>query len=162
MASPRGTNEVERLADLVGPAVRVGDRLCLRSFQSAVGCADLARGAVLWSRNAGGANAVGADAETVFGADASDRISAWRANSGDLAWTNERLLYRSLSAPLSVGRAVVFGDLEGQLHFLSREDGRSLLRLPTDGSQVAAQPVKLADTVLVVTRKGGVFAFRAE
>ena len=27
MASPRGTNEVERLADLVGPAVRLGDRI---------------------------------------------------------------------------------------------------------------------------------------
>ncbi|HSM20579.1 MAG TPA: PQQ-binding-like beta-propeller repeat protein, partial [Rubrivivax sp.] len=36
MASPRGTNEVERLADLLGPAVRVGELVCARAFQSAV------------------------------------------------------------------------------------------------------------------------------
>ena len=37
LASPRGTNEVERLADLVGPAARHGDTVCARAFQSAVG-----------------------------------------------------------------------------------------------------------------------------
>jgi outer membrane protein assembly factor BamB len=160
MASPRGTNEVERLADLVGPAVRVGDRLCLRSFQSAVGCADLARGAVLWSRNAGGANAVGADAETVFGADASDRISAWRANSGDVVWTNEKLLYRGLSGALAVGPVVVFGDSEGFVHFLSVASGEQQLRLPTDGRAVVGTPALSGNTLLVTTKGGGLYAFR--
>ena len=42
IASPRGTNEVERLADLIGPVVRAGDVVCARAFQSAVGCADAA------------------------------------------------------------------------------------------------------------------------
>jgi outer membrane protein assembly factor BamB len=160
MASPRGTNEVERLADLVGPAVRVGDRLCLRAFQSAVGCADLARGAVLWSRNAGGANAVGADAEMVFGADASDRISAWRANSGDVVWSNEKLLYRGLSGALAVGPVVVFGDSEGFVHFLSVSSGEQQLRLPTDGRAVVGTPALAGNTLLVTTKGGGLYAFR--
>lgn len=162
LTSPRGTNEVERLNDLLGPVVRVGDVVCARAFQTAVGCADLSRRSVRWSRNAGGLNAVGGDAEFVFGADGSDRISAWRATSGDLAWTNERLLYRSLSAPLSAGSTVVFGDYEGQVHFLSRSEGKLVLRLPTDGSPVVAQPVLSGTTVLVVTRNGGLFGFRPE
>ena len=160
MASPRGSNEVERLADLVGPAARNGSRLCLRSFQSAVACADLARGAVLWSRNAGGANAVAADAEHVFGADASDRVSAWRANSGDVVWSNEKLLYRGLSGALAVGPVVVFGDSEGQVHFLSVATGEQQLRLPTDGSAVLGSPVLAGNTLLVTTQAGGLFAFR--
>ena len=45
MASPRGTNEVERLADLLGPALRLGDKVCARAFQSAVACVDASRGA---------------------------------------------------------------------------------------------------------------------
>ena len=102
------------------------------------------------------------DAEFVFGADASDRVSAWRAAGGELAWTQERLLYRGLSAPLSAGKTVMFGDFEGQVHFLSRTDGTTQLRLPTDGSPVAAQPVLSGTTVLVVTRNGGLFAFRPE
>jgi len=162
VTSPRGTNEVERLNDLVGPVLRVGDTLCARAFQTAVGCVDAGRPALRWNRIVGGANAIGGDAELVFGADGADRISAWRAGNGELAWTNERLLYRGLSAPAVLGRSVVFGDVEGQVHFLARDDGRALLRLATDGSAVVAQPVVAAGTMLVVTRKGGVFAYRAE
>jgi outer membrane assembly lipoprotein YfgL len=165
LTTPRGTNEVERLNDLVGPLLRVGDRLCARAFQTAVGCISVASGdrALLrWSRTAGGQRAVGGDADFVFGADATDRISAWKAGGGELAWTNERLLYRGLSSPLSVGKTVVFGDSEGLVHFLSREDGKTLLRLPTDGSPVVAQPVLSGTTMLVVTRNGGLFAFRPE
>jgi outer membrane protein assembly factor BamB len=162
LTSPRGTNEVERINDLVGPMLRVGDTLCARAFQTAVGCMSMANRAVRWSRNAGGINAVGGDADYVFASDGADRITAWRAASGDLAWTHERLVYRGLSAPLSTGNAVLFGDLEGQVHFFAREDGKAVLRLPTDGSAVAAPPVMSGNTVLVVTRKGGLFAFRAE
>jgi hypothetical protein len=54
----------------------------------------------------------------------------------------------------------VFGDVEGQVHFLSADDGRTLLRLPTDGSPVVGTPVLAGDTLLVATRGGGLFAFR--
>ena len=165
VTSPRGTNEVERLNDLVGPVLRVGDSLCARAFQTAVGCVAVSgadRATLRWSRIAGGQQAVGGDADYLFGADASDRLSAWKAGAGELVWTNERLLYRALSAPLSAGKTVMFGDLEGQVHFLGRDDGKTLLRLPTDGSPVVVQPVLSGSTMLVVTRNGGLFAFRPE
>jgi outer membrane assembly lipoprotein YfgL len=162
LASPRGTNEVERLADLVGPSVRFGTTLCARAFQSAVGCADAATGKVLWSRNAGGINAVGGDEQLIFGADASDRIVAWRSASGDTAWTSDAFLNRGLSAQASLPRAVAFGDFEGQVHFLDRNDGKTLARLSTDGSPVVGAPALSDGTLLVVTRNGGLFAFRAD
>lgn len=162
MASPRGTNEVERLADLLGPAVRVGDLVCARAFQSAVACADAGRGALKWSRNVGGIRAVGADAQVVVGADASDRLTAWRTASGDVAWTSEKLLYRGLSGAAVVGPVVVFGDIEGQVHFLSTETGETQLRLPTDGTPVLGTPVLSGSTLLVVTERGGLFAFRPD
>jgi outer membrane assembly lipoprotein YfgL len=160
LAAPRGTNEVERLADLLGPALRLGDNVCARAFQSAVACVDASRGAVLWSRVVGGVNAIGGNADAVFGADASDRISAWRAGNGDVLWTNEKLLYRGLSGALAVGPTVVFGDAEGYVHFLSAATGEMQLRLPTDGSAVVGTPVLSGNTLLVTTRKGGLFAFR--
>jgi outer membrane protein assembly factor BamB len=160
MANPRGTNEIERLADLVGPPLRVGDTLCARAFQSAVACARADNGTLRWSRNVGGQHAVGGDSELVAGADASDRITAWRADTGDIAWTQEKFLYRGLSAPLVTPKAVLFGDSEGFVHALSRTDGTPLARFATDSSGVAAQPVLLNDIVLVVTRNGGLHAFR--
>lgn len=162
LASPRGTNEVERLADLVGPVVRDGDKVCVRAFQAAVGCADTARASLGWSRNFGGANGVGGDAQLIVAADAADRIGAWRAATGEVAWSSERFVHRGLSTPLALGPTVVFGDAEGFVHWLSREDGSTLLRLSTDGGAVAAQPVVAGTTLLVVTRKGGLFAFRPQ
>ena len=103
VGSPRGANEVERLADLVGPALRTGDLLCARSFQAAVGCVDAERGRIMWTKQIGGTDAVAGDAELLFGADASDRITAWKTPSGDVAWTSEALMYRGLGAPGVVG-----------------------------------------------------------
>jgi len=160
MASPRGTNEVERLADLIGPSLRVGNQVCARAFQSAVACADAARGALLWSRNVGGVQAIGGDAERVIGADASDRITAWRTATGDVAWTNEKLLYRGLSGAAVVGPVVAFGDSEGWVHFLSVATGEQQLRLRTDGTPVIGTPVLAGSTLLVITQVGGLFAFR--
>jgi outer membrane protein assembly factor BamB len=162
IGSPRGSNEVERLADLVGPAVRLGSRLCARSFQAAVGCVDADSGRLLWARNTGGVNAVGGDEELIFGADATDRIVAWKTANGENAWTSERMLFRGLSAPASIGPTVAFGDFEGHVHFLDRKDGQPLLRLSTDGSAVVGRPVLSGTTLLVATRSGGFYAFRPE
>lgn len=162
VASPRGANEVERLADLVGPAARVGDTICARGFQVAVGCVDAARGAVRWSRTVSGTMGIAADTDFVFAADGSSRIQAWKLGNGEPVWTSERLLNRGLSAPLVVGRTLVFGDAGGLLHFLDRSNGQPLLRLPTDGRPITAAPLHIGTTLVVVTQGGGVFAFRPE
>jgi outer membrane assembly lipoprotein YfgL len=162
LTTPRGTNEVERLADLVSPASRVDSVFCLRSFQNAVGCIDAASGTLLWNSTTGGIHGVGGDDQFVFGADGSDRVTARKRQNGDLVWTSERFLHRALSAPLAIGRTVVMGDFEGQVHFLARDTGEPLLRLPTDGSAVVGAPVLWENTLLVATRKGGLFAFRPQ
>ncbi len=162
VATPRGANEVERLSDLLAPIARVGDVVCARAFQNAVGCVNAERGTIVWTRKVGGNQGVAGDAQIVVGADGSDRITAWHMSNGEVAWTNDKLLYRELSAPLLVGRTAIFGDIEGVVHFLAREDGKPLLRLTTDGSAITTAPVLSDKTVLVVTSSGGLFAFRPE
>jgi outer membrane assembly lipoprotein YfgL len=162
IASPRGTNEVERLADLVGPPARQGDSLCLRAFQATVACVNADRNSLLWQRNYPGSEGVAADADQLYAADSSDRVSAWKRASGDPLWTTEKLRFRALSAPVVAGSTVVFGDFEGWLHFLSRDKGETLLRLPTDGSPIAQPLTRVGATLLAVTSKGTLYAFRPE
>lgn len=162
LASPRGSNEVERLADLVGPAVRVGDVVCARAFQAAVGCVNADSGRLLWTKNFGGREGIAADAQSLYAADGTDRITAWAAATGEVLWTSDAYRYRSLSTPFSLGPAIVFGDYEGYLHFLSADRGVAQLRLETDGSPMAAPPALSGTTVLVVTRDGGLFGLRPE
>lgn len=162
IANPRGTNEVERLVDVVGRVGRVDDQVCARAFQSAVGCVDAARGTLQWTKAAVGALGVHADDEQVYGIEGNGRVVAWKRAAGEQAWANEQLLHRGLTAPLAAGRSIVVGDAQGYLHLLSRADGSLLNRLSTDGSSVVYAPLLAGKTLLAVTREGGVFAWRPE
>ena len=162
IATPRGTNDIERLVDLVGRVARDDGVVCARAFQAAVGCVDTARGSVLWSKPAIGSVGVHGDDKFVFGVESDGKVIAWRRGDGDRAWVSERLLYRTLTAPLAVGRAVVVGDEGGLVHWLSRDDGSLLTRMATDGSALVAGPVLASGTLIVVTRNGNIFGFKPE
>ena len=162
IASPRGTNDIERLVDLVGRVSRDGDVVCARAFQATVGCVNTERGTLLWSKPAFGSVGVHGDDKNVFGTESDGKLVAWRRSDGERAWVSERLRYRSLTAPLVVGRSVAVGDDAGLVHLLSREDGAALTRVATDGSAVVAAPVLAAGTLIVVTRSGGIFGFKPE
>jgi outer membrane assembly lipoprotein YfgL len=162
LASPRGINDVERLVDLVGSVSRVGDTVCARAFQASVGCVAANRGAVLWTKPSNGSEGVHGDERMVFGTESDGKVVAWKRDSGDRAWVHEGLAHRGLSAPLALGRSVVVGDNSGFVHFLSREDGKLLNRVATDGSAIAAAPVVAGNTLVVVTRNGGIHGFVPE
>ena len=159
LASPRGINDVERLVDLVGPAARVAQTVCARAFQASVGCVNAERGSLLWTRPADGTVGLATDERLLFGTEADGTVLAWRLSDGDRVWSTDRLRFRTPTAPLVIGRSIAVGDLAGFVHLLSREDGSLLNRLSTDGSEIAASPVLAGNTLVVVTRLGGVFGF---
>lgn len=162
IASPRGINDVERLVDLVGGVSRQNDVVCARAFQASVGCVNTTRGALLWTKPANGSQGISGDGRLVFGAETDGTVQALRSADGERAWSTDRLRYRNLTAPLVAGRSVVVGDTTGFLHLLSRDDGSLLNRLTMDGSAVAANPVMAGQTLIAVTRNGGVFGFLPE
>ncbi|MDR2127487.1 MAG: outer membrane protein assembly factor BamB [Burkholderiaceae bacterium] len=162
LAVSRGTNDVERLIDLLGGVSRQGDVVCARAFQTAVGCANVASGEVVWSKPAAGSVGVVGDADLVFGAESDGQVVAWRAASGERAWLSERLMWRDLTGPLVLGRSVILGDSQGWVHMLARVDGSHVNRMMTDSSGVAAPPVVAGNTLVVVTRAGGVYGFQPE
>ncbi len=162
VANSRGTNEVERLVDLVSGVSRQGSKLCVRAFQSAVGCVDAGKGSLNWSKTASGSTGLSGDGETLFGSESDGRLTAWRVTDGERLWTSERLRFRSLTGPTLSGRALVVGDDAGILHFLSRQDGGPLTRMVTDGSPIVSSPVLVDQTLIAITQRGGVFGFRPE
>lgn len=162
LASPRGTNDVERLVDLVHGVARQGDNVCVRSFQATVGCVDAARGALLWTKPAAGAQGLSGDAELLLGVEFDDTVVAWRRADGERLWSSNALRYRRLTAPLLLGAGLVVGDEGGRLHFLARADGALQARIETDGSSIATAPVLAGNTLVVVTRDGRVLGLRPE
>ena len=162
IATPRGINDVERLVDLAGRVSRVGDNVCVRAFQASIGCVNAARGNLLWTKPANGVQGIHGDDRLLFGTEADGTVIALKRTDGERVWSSERLRYRGLSAPLVAGRSVVIGDATGFIHLLSREDGSLLNRLKTDGSAIAAAPVLAGNTLIAVTRNGGIYGFQPE
>ena len=162
IASPRGINDVERLVDLVGRVSRDGDVVCARAFQASIGCVNATRGSLIWSKPANGSQGIHGDERLLFGTESDGVVTAWRRTDGERVWTTEVLRYRNLTAPLVVGRSIAIGDFSGTVHLLSRENGAALNRLTTDGSAIAAAPALAGNTLVAVTRNGGVYGFLPE
>lgn len=162
LASPRGTNDVERLVDLLERTSRVGDVVCARAYQAAVGCVNVARGQTLWTQPARGSVGIDGDADLLAGAESNGTVQAWNRADGARLWSVDRFQYRQLTAPLLLGRSIVVADSTGLVHMLSKKDGSHLNRLETDKTGVSVAPVVAADTLVVVTRGGNVYGFRPE
>ena len=80
--------------------------------------------------------------------------------NGDVRWRVDRFTHRGLGSPVMWGTRVAVSDNEGYLHLIAPEDGRTLGRMELDGP-LAAAPVVADQLLLVVTRKGTVYALRA-
>jgi outer membrane protein assembly factor BamB len=115
-----------------------------------------------WTQAASGAEGIHGDDTFLFGTESNGSVIAWKRSDGSKAWTSDRLQYRKLTAPLLLGRSVVIGDESGLVHLLSRDDGAPLNRLTTDGSGISIAPVAASETLVVVTRNGGVYGFRPD
>lgn len=154
VSEPKGTTEVERLADVLGPVVVVGGQACAASFQGRVMCADAAGGSLRWARELSAGAGVARDSRSVYAVDASSQLHALAAEGGASLWRNERLSHRQLTTPLALTGAVVVGDLEGYVHFLSTVEGGLLARVRLDSSPMVARPLAWADGAVVLSTDG--------
>jgi outer membrane assembly lipoprotein YfgL len=156
IATPRGTNDVERLVDLVAPFDRVGDVVCVRAFQAAIGCVNAERGQAVWTRPSAGEMGVSGNENLLIAPLTNGVVQAWNRATGERLWDTERLKYRILSAPLVTPRGVLIADNGGWLYVLSLADGALLNRIKLDAEELASAPVLAGGRYVVVTREGRV------
>jgi outer membrane protein assembly factor BamB len=100
--------------------------------------------------------------QTLVGVESDGKVLAWQRSTGNPLWSQDALRFRGLSMPSLLNQAVVVGDQEGWVHFLSPQDGKALQRVATDGSAIMGKPILAGQMLVVVTRTGGVFGFRPE
>ncbi|MFZ6772219.1 outer membrane protein assembly factor BamB [Undibacterium sp. SXout7W] len=162
VGEPKGSTELERVADVSGSPAIVGRDVCAAAYQGRVGCYDVVTGSSRWFKALSSEVGVSADERFVFAVDASGILNAYLRDGGASAWRNDKLSYRKLSSPTSFDRAVAVGDLAGYVHLLSREDGSFIGRVSTDGSQILAAPIVVGSSLIVQTKSGSVVAFATE
>ncbi len=162
IGDPRGTTELERIADASGTPVIVGRRVCVVAYQGRIGCFDAGSGTAHWVKPFSSDVGIGADDRTIYAANENGAVSAFSLDSGAVVWQNKQLANRVLTTPVVLGHAVVVGDFEGYIHFLSREDGALIGRVRVDSSAVLPTPIVVGSNAIFQTKAGTLIAFATE
>ena len=162
VGEPRGATELERVTELAGVPIIANHEVCAVAYQGKVACFDKLTGAPSWSKAMSSDVGVAVDERYVFTSDEKGAVSAFTREGGRSLWRNDKLAYRRLSAPVSFGRAVAVGDYQGQIHFMSREDGAFLARVASDGSPIIGLPIVAGANLVMQTQSGAVVAISAQ
>jgi len=158
---PQGVTEVERVNDVAGAPTLIGAQTCAVTFQGRIACLDANSGKVIWEQSFSSYGGLAQDDSAVASADDWSVLSLYDAASGRRLWQNTQLKSRDVSAPAIVGGAVVVGDFQGYVHFLSRDNGAFVARVKT-GAPITAQPVLAGNVLVVQNRAGKLYGFRPQ
>lgn len=159
VAQPKGTTEIERIADITSMPVVDGSLVYAVAYQGKIAAVDRATGRVAWSRDISSYTGLNAEDAKVFVTHANSAVYALDYSTGKTFWRQGDMKQRRLTAPLPMGNLIAVGDVEGYVHFLNREDGSFAARLQTENSAIMPQMLAVgASTIIAQTRKGGIYA----
>ena len=162
VAQPRGTNEIERIADVLGRPWVDGRQVCASAYQGRVACHDAVTGAPVWSRDLPAWSGLAVDPRFAFVADDRGNLLALRRETGEQVWRQEALSMRRLSQPLSSGGSVLIADRDGLVHWFSREAGAVQARRDLNGGPIQSPPIAAGNLAIVQTMRGSVFGLATD
>lgn len=151
----QGATDLERISDVVGTPQLQGPLLCGVSYQGRMVCFDISQGGrPLWEQNFSSNTGMATDNQQAYAADQRGVVHAFALSDGHETWKQSALTNRRLSSPAVVPQAVAFGDFDGYVHFLSRNDGQLLGRVHVGGGAIVSPLVATQRGVLVQTGGG--------
>lgn len=142
IAIAKGRNELERIIDLDVDPVVVDDVIYVTGYQGRLSAVKIGSGQIIWSRDFSSYSGLYVDALRVYITDAMGQVWALNRYNGSTLWRQDKLLRRRLSAPTVHDDYIVFGDYDGYLHWLSRDDGKLIARKQVNGSDIVLEEKK--------------------
>lgn len=158
VAQPEGRSELERMADVDGPALLDNTTVYATSYKNHTVAIDGPSGQLMWDRENGGPRGLGLSNSAVVVTDPTGKVWGLDKNTGSSLWQQDGLAYRSTSAPAVQGDYAVVGDLEGVLHWLRLSDGAFAARSDVGGA-ITGQPAVVDEVLVVQTVDGQLAAF---
>ncbi len=159
IAMPKGRSELERMVDIHGAPVIQGGILYVGTYQGRV--AGLARGtgSSIWTKEASTSQNIALDGDKLFVSNTDGQLICYSASSGEIIWSNKKLLRRSLHAPQVVGDYVAVVDYQGYLHFMNKSDGELAARTRVGRKGARAPLLTDGERLYVFNNKGKLMAF---
>jgi outer membrane protein assembly factor BamB len=162
LATPRGRTELDRLVD-VDSAVRVvGDNVFATGFQGRTAMLALDSGQIWWAHDMSSYRGLTVDDDNLYVTQSDGIIVALRQRDGSELWRSDKMKLRRLTTPVLTSTAVVVADFQGYLHWLDKTTGKLVARQRVAKKELISNaPVAAGDTVVVLTDRGKMVAYRA-
>ncbi|MFO7551389.1 MAG: outer membrane protein assembly factor BamB [Haliea sp.] len=154
VAIPQGRSEIERIVDVDGTMVLVGNELFAASYQGNIVAIDASSGRKIWERPLSSVSGVSQGFGNVYVADEDGTVFAFHRNGQGQRWSQDALAWRGLGRPVTVSSYVAVPDFEGYVHILSQVDGSFVGRFRADRKGVSADMLNDGN-VLYVYGDGG-------
>ncbi|ABE54545.1 Pyrrolo-quinoline quinone [Shewanella denitrificans OS217] len=152
--APTGGNEFTRMADVDMTPLISGDNLYAVSYNGNLVSMEMRSGRTIWTRKYSSFNELASAGLSLYLVDDRSRVYAVDKRNGLELWSNSTLKNRELTSPAVVGEYVIVGDLEGYLHFISRDTGEVVGRVQVDSDGLFSQPEVVDGKIYVQGRSG--------
>ena len=163
VAQPKGVTEIERIADITSLPVLDGPLVYAVAYQGRVAAIDRISGRIIWNRDISSLTGLSVEEGRIFVSHSMGSVYALDYTTGKTFWRQAALKNRQISITVPMGNYIAVGDLEGYLHFLTRDEGALASRVKLGSSAVLPQMVLLnSTTVLAQTRDGGLYAVQVK
>jgi outer membrane protein assembly factor BamB len=160
IALPKGRTELERMVDIDGQPLLVGDVIYAVTYQGRLGALSRGTGRSLWFQDSSSYSSPAHSDGKIFVSEAQDTVRAFKAGSGQVVWSNEQLFLRRLTGPAKLAGTIAVADGEGFLHLLDPSDGHFVGRVKVDGSGVSAPLLSLGDSLVVQSNSGTLSSYK--
>lgn len=151
---PRGTNELDRLADVDTDPLMVGNFIYVSSYQEITHALNIPEQRIAWSVDVSSFNPLAYDAAYLYISDKQGVVHKIDRANGDKVWSQEGLRVYNVSAPVSIGPYVAVADGKGSLYIMNKSDGSYAGRHRLGADTILGAPIVDADTVIFIDSDG--------
>lgn len=135
-----GGSAVERMSDVDGTPLVVGQYLYVTSFSGQFVGFDMSTGRTMFVSKIASTKSPSILGDAVVVSGVNGDVQAFHPITGESLWQNDELKHRKLTNPVTVGNHVAIGDYEGVIHLFDA-NGRIVSRVETKGSLTSLQVV---------------------
>lgn len=162
IASPKGRSELERMVDIHSSPLIKDGVIYVGTYQGRVSALARGTGKPLWGQDGSTSESLALSGDKLFVSNADGKLVAYNSTTGEVLWSNEKMLRRLLNGPQVFGDYVAVVDFKGYMHVVNQSDGEFVARTRVDRKGARAPMLTDGETLYVYTNRGKLIAFRAE
>lgn len=158
IAAPKGSSDLERMTDVDGTPLIVGDTVFVSGYNGETVALELRTGDVLWKRDQASASAPVLVRNRLILVNQESHVVALDRISGTELWRNSDLYFRSLTDVMLHGDYLAVGDRFGYVHWLNRQTGELVGRIElNEGDAIRTAPIKAEQNLVVQSAAGRLY-----